>query len=436
MSQTNRRNFLKTSGLAAGAVAMSSSFVARSAHAEGTEEIKAVLIGCGGRGKGAAANFLAASNNTAKIVAVADAFLDNAKGAANQFGVAEDRVFAGFDAYRKVLAISEATYVIIATPPGFRPIHFKAAVEAGKNVFMEKPCCVDAPGFKMLIEGAKIADEKNLKVGVGLQRHHQAGYINGIKEIQDGKYGDIIYSRVYWNGGGVWVRGRQPEWTEMEYQMRNWYYFNWLCGDNICEQHVHNIDIGNWVMSATNPDCNMTDKYAHPVEVNAMGGREVRKFSGNYGEIFDHHFCEFTYADGRKVFSQCRHQPNTWNSVSEAAHGSKGAGGVASRGQGIDPYQQEHVDLIAAIKSGIPYNEAYIGAYSSMTAVLGRYASYSGQVIKWDDAVANGKALMIYDGHDQLTMNSEAPVQPQPEDVIEKTKETYAIAVPGVWKPW
>ncbi|MDO4575154.1 MAG: Gfo/Idh/MocA family oxidoreductase [Planctomycetia bacterium] len=432
MSQSNRRNFLKVSGLAAGAAAVSSLGVSRSAYAEGAEKIKAVLIGCGGRGKGAANDFL--QNEGTEIVAVADAFENNAKNAMETFKVPADKCFWGFDAFRKALAC-DCQYVILATPPGFRPIHFKAAVEAGKHVFMEKPCCVDAPGFNMLIDACKMADEKNLKVGVGLQRHHEKAYLNGIKEIVDGKYGDILYTRVYWNGGGVWVRGRNPEWTEMEYQMRNWYYFNWLCGDNICEQHVHNLDIGNWVMSVTNTELyNMTDKYAHPVRVNAMGGREVRKGSVNYGEIYDHHFCEFEYADGRRMYSQCRHQPNTWNNVSESAIGSKGQGGVSSRGGGRNPYQQEHTDLIAAIKSGAKYNEGWLGAYSSMTAVLGRYASYSGQSISWDDAVANGPALMIYDGNDQLTMQSEAPVKPLAEPT--ETKEAYAIAVPGVWKPW
>ena len=368
MSETSRRDFLKTSGLAAG-IALSGLSVARSAHAAGDEVIKAVIIGCGGRGKGAGHDFL--DNENVKIVAVADAFEDSAKGAAKEFGVPEENCFWGFDAYRKALAV-DCEYVILATPPGFRPIHFKAAIEAGKNVFMEKPCCVDAPGFRMLCDACAMADEKNLKVGVGLQRHHEKAYLNGTKDILDGKYGDILYTRVYWNGGGVWVRDRQPEWTEMEFQMRNWYYFNWLCGDHICEQHVHNIDVGNWVMALTTPGCDLGANYAHPVKVNCMGGREVRKNNPNFGEIYDHFFAEFTYADGRQMFSQCRHQPNTWSSVSEHAHGSKGFGGVAGRGGGRGPYQQEHTDLIAAIKSGAKYNEGWMGAYSTMTAVLAR----------------------------------------------------------------
>jgi len=409
-----RRDFLKGSAaVAAGAALAGGLSVTRSAHAQGGDLLKAVLIGCGGRGTGAAANYL--NNENVKIVAVADAFEGNARGAAGRFQVGQDAIFWGFDAYRKAIA-TDCDVCIIATPPGFRPIHYAAAIEAGKHVFMEKPCCTDAPGFNMLMETNKLADEKGLKVGVGLQRHHQESYIQGINEIRDGKYGDVLFTRVYWNGGGVWVRGRQPQQTEMEYQMRNWYYFVWLCGDNICEQHVHNLDIGNWVMDD------------HPVEANAMGGREVRK-GKDHGQIFDHHFVEFTYADGRKMFSQCRHIRGCWNSVSEAAHGTEGAGGVSSRGRGRNPYDQEHTDLINAIRKNEKYNEGWYGATSSMTAVLGRMASYSGQVVRWDDAIKKGPAEMIYENHDQLTMNSRPPVVPDENG-------DYPVPVPGVFKPY
>ena len=409
-----RRDFLKGSAaVAAGAALAGGLSVSRSAHAQGGDTLKGVLIGCGGRGTGAAANYL--NNENVSIVAVADAFENNARGAAGRFKVGEDATFWGFDAYRKAIA-TDCDVCIIATSPGFRPIHHAAAIEAGKHVFMEKPCCTDAPGFNMLMETNKLADEKGLKVGVGLQRHHQGSYIQGINEIRDGKYGDILFTRVYWNGGGVWVRGRQPEQTEMEYQMRNWYYFVWLCGDNICEQHVHNLDIGNWVMDD------------HPVEANAMGGREVRK-GKDHGQIFDHHFVEFTYADGRKMFSQCRHIPGCWSNVSEAAHGTKGAGGVSSRGGGANPYDQEHTDLINAIRKNEKYNEGWYGATSSFTAVLGRMASYSGQVVKWDDAIKKGPADMIYENHDQLTMNSRPPVVPDENG-------DYPVAVPGVFKAY
>ena len=412
--QPSRRDFLKGSSAAAAGAALAGGLsIARSAHAAAGGELKAVLIGCGGRGNGAAGNYL--KNENVSVIAVADAFENNAKGAAGRLKVGPDMTFWGFDAYKKAIA-TDCDVCIIATSPGFRPIHHKAAIEAGKHVFMEKPCCTDAPGFNMLMETNKMADEKGLKVGVGLQRHHQDSYVQGIKEIRDGKYGDIMFTRVYWNGGGVWVRGRQPEQTEMEYQMRNWYYFVWLCGDHICEQHVHNIDIGNWVMDD------------HPVEANAMGGREVRK-GKDHGEIFDHHFVEFTYADGRKMYSQCRHIRGAWSNVSEAAHGTKGSGGVSSRGRGGNPYDQEHTDLIAAIRKNEKYNEGWFGATSSMTAVLGRMASYSGQVVRWDDAIKKGPAQMIYENHDQLTMNSTPPVVPNENG-------DYPIAVPGVYKAY
>jgi len=411
----SRRDFLKSSSAAAAGVALAGGLsIARSAHAQGSGELKAVLIGCGGRGGGAAGNFL--RNPNTKIIAVADAFENKAKGAAGRYKLGEDKAFWGFDAYRKAIA-TDCDMCIIATPPGFRPIHYKAAIEAGKHVFMEKPCCTDAPGFNMLMEANKMADEKGLKVGVGLQRHHQGSYIQGIKEIRDGKYGDILFTRVYWNGGGVWTRGGGA--TPMENQMINWYYFIWLCGDNICEQHVHNLDIGNWVMDD------------HPVEANAMGGREVRKGDLKYGQIFDHHFVEYTYADGRKMYSQCRHIRGCWNSVSEYAHGTKGAGGVSSRGRGANPYDQEHTDLIAAIKKNEKYNEGWYGATSSMTAVLGRMASYSGQVVKWDDAVKKGPAEMIYENHDQLTMASTPPVLPGEDGTYENS-----VPIPGVSKPY
>jgi len=260
---TTRRDFLKT-GSAAGLSLAGGLSLARSAHAQGSDELTFVLIGCGGRGTGAAVNNLSSCKGT-KLIAVADAFEDRAKGSLGQIkrrhedqvDVPDDRVFSGFDAYKKAIAC-DPDIVMLATPPGFRPIHYKAAIEAGKHVFMEKPCCVDAPGFRTLMEANKKADDSGRKVVVGLQRRHQQGYIDNVKRIQDGAIGDFVFSRVFWNSGGVWTRERQPDQTEMEYQMRNWYYFNWLCGDHICEQHVHNIDVSNWV------------KDAHPVEANGM----------------------------------------------------------------------------------------------------------------------------------------------------------------------
>ncbi len=427
---TSRRDFLKTSSVLTASAAVLSLNIAKVAHAEGTSEtIKAVVVGCGGRGRGAAQNFLTCPNT--QIIACADAFPDNAKGSANAWKLPEEAIFSGFDGYKKAMDYAYengARYAILATPPGFRPIHYKYAIEKGFNVFMEKPCCVDAPGFKMLMEVNKIADEKNLKVGVGLQRHHQGGYEAGFEEIcgDDPKYGDLLYASVYWNGGGVWVRGRNEKQTEMDYQMRNWYYFNWLCGDNICEQHVHNLDVGNWFLGKG-------DKMYHPVSANAMGGREVRKNNVNFGEIFDHHFVEFTYANGQKMYSQCRHIPGAWSNVSEFVCGTKGKGSVTGRkGRAGNPYDNEHQDLVSAIREGKPYNEGWYAAHSCMIAVLGRMASYSGQVVSWDDAVNKGPALMIYENHDQLTMDSPAPVQPNGKG----GPEPYNIAIPGRTNPF
>ncbi len=430
----SRRDFLKKSSAAvAGAAAVSSLPLARSAHAAEDNVLKVALIGSGGRGSGAASNCLGMNKNT-KLVAVADAFEDNAKNATNRlrkkFGdrvdVPADRIFSGFDAYKQAIDCG-VDMVLIATPPGFRPIHYKAAVEAGKHVFMEKPCCVDAPGFRSLMETNKLADEKNLKVGVGLQRHHQAPYVETIKRLQDGVIGDIQFFRVYWNGGGVWNRKRKPEQTEMEYQMRNWYYFVWLCGDHIAEQHVHNMDVGNWI------------KNAHPVEANGMGGRQVRKFgdNGDFGHIYDHHAIEFTYADGTKMFSQCRHILKCASNVSEAAHGTKGTSNCTGvidgenkwrfRGKKTNPYDQEHIDLMAAILGNKKMNEGWYGATSSMTAVLGRMATYSGKIVKWDDAVKKGPNEMP----EKFAFDAKPPVLPDSKGSYEGS-----VAVPGIYKPY
>lgn len=431
----SRREFLKTSGVAAGAAAAAQLSIANSAHAAGGDLLKIVLIGCGGRGTGAAFDCLNAAkilNQPIKLIAVADAFEDRARGSLNRIqkewadnvDVPDDRVFIGLDAFQKAIDCG-ADLVLMATPPGFRPSQYAAAVKAGKNVFMEKPCCTDAPGYRSLIESNAVADEKGLKVVVGLQRHHQAGYIQGVREIHDGKLGEIMYLRVYWNGlgGGARDLGTRPQNDpqEMQFQIRNWGCFRWLYGDNIVEQHVHNIDIANWVMAADGDH-----RQAHPVEANGMGGRVER---GNYGDIFDHHFVEFTYANGTKMFSQSRHQPGTWNAVNEFAHGTQGNRGVSIGGgpelESGNPYVQEHVDLIKAIRSGDKLNEGWFGAVSSMTAVLGRMATYSGQVVKWDEAVAKGPE----ESPEQLAWDAAPRSLPDQDG-------RYPYPVPGNYKPY
>jgi predicted dehydrogenase len=404
--------------------------MARAAHAAGSDELKIALVGCGGRGTGAASDCLSSSENI-KLVAMADAFEDRLTGALGRlkphFGekidVPPERQFVGLDAYKKAIDCG-VDVVLLATPPGFRPMQYAAAIEAGKHVFMEKPCCTDAPGFRSLMKTNELADEKSLRVVVGLQRHAEPRYIETIKRIKDGAIGDLMFLRVYWNGSPVWTVKKKPEWTNMYYQIRDWYYFVWLCGDHIAEQHVHNIDIGNWV------------KGDHPVEAQGMGGRELRR-DEDQGQIFDHHAVEFTFADGTKMFSQCRQMPGCAGRISEHAHGTKGTSNCAGliqadqrwryRGPGVNPYRQEHVNLINAIRNSEKLNEGWYGATSSMTAVLGRMATYSGKVVKWDDAVAKGPNEMP----EKLAFDANPPVMPDPDGTYRSS-----IPVPGVYQPY
>jgi len=430
--QPSRRDFLKGSTAAAAGAALAGGLsIARSAHAQGSDVIKVALVGAGGRGSGAVSQQMSADKGV-KLVAIADAFESRAQGSLGQLkkrfpdqvDVPPERVFLGLDAYKQAINAG-VDLVTIATPPGFKVGPYKAAIEAGKHVFMEKPCCVDGPGFRVLMEASKTADEKNLLVGIGLQRRHQPNYIETIKRIHDGAIGDVMFTRVYWNGGGIWNRRREDWMNELQYQVHNWYHFAWLSGDNIAEQHIHNIDIGNWVQDD------------HPIEANGMGGCTARYLGNNKGtgQIFDHHFVEFTYANGAKMFSQCRHMRGCWGSVSEAAHGTKGTSNCAGRiegenewrftGKGVSGHQQEQTDLIAALRAGERYNEGYYGATSSMTAVLGMNANYSGKVVKWDDLVNKGKDL----APDEMTWDSPPPVQ-------KDENGDYPIPMPGQYNPF
>ena len=431
---STRREFLKKAGVVAGAAAAQLS-VARGAHAAGNDELKIVLIGCGGRGTGAANDCMNAAkilNQPIKLIAMADAFEDRARGSLNRLqnewsaniDVPEERIFVGLDACQKAIDCGPDV-VLMASPPGFRPPQYAAAIKAGKHVFMEKPCCTDAPGYRTLVDANTQADQKGLKVVVGLQRRHQAGYLQGVQEIHDGKLGELVMLRVYWNGlgGGARDLGPRPQDDpdEMQFQIRNWGCFRWLYGDNIVEQHVHNIDIANWVMAKDGDP-----RAAHPIEANGMGGRVNR---GNYGDIFDHHFIEFTYADGTIAFSQSRHQPGAWNQVNEFVHGTQGKRGVAVGGgpnlESGNPYVQEHVNLLKAIRDGSPLNDGWHGAVSSMTAVLGRMASYSGQVVRWDDAIAKGPD----ESPEQVAWNAKPRSLPDEDG-------RYPFPLPGVYNAY
>lgn len=437
LPRTSRRDFItKSTALAAGAGLAFNLGSARFAHgASSGETIKIGVIGCGGRGTGATQQALS-TEGPVKLIAMGDAFEDSVESAyknlskgggkgknnktdgsaSSRIDCPKERRFFGLDAYKKVLEC-DVDLVILATPPGYRPVHFEAAVAAGKHVFMEKPVAVDAPGVRRVLAAVAESKKKKLGVGVGLQRHHQASYIETIKRLQDGAIGDIICGRAYWNGGGVWDprKTREQVKSEMEYQVRNWYYYNWLSGDHINEQHIHNIDVINWV------------KNAYPVSAEGMGGRQVR-IDPKYGEIYDHHAVEFVYADGSRMFSYCRHIANCWSSVSEAVHGTKGtaqidkgeivvSGGDRWRYRAKDdgnPYQVEHDVLQASIRAGEPINEGENGAYSTMTAILGRMATYGGKEVSWDDALNSKIVLGPYDA---LSWDTEPP--------------TPTIAVPG-----
>src|SRR6266496_2252365 len=431
--KVNRRTFLKTSSSAvAGGALLGALPVERFAlGASPGDTLRLALIGCGGRGSGAASQALSTSGSV-KLVAVADAFKDRLEGGLNnlkkqhndKIEVTDDSKFIGFDAYKKAIAMADV--VILATPPGFRPIHFEEAIRQNKHVFTEKPVATDAPGIRKFLAAAEEAKKKNLKVGVGLQRHHQAGYLETLKRLHDGAIGDITAMRCYWNGTTPWVHPRAElekhygrKLTEMEYQMRNWYYFVWLCGDHIVEQHIHNLDVINWV------------KQGHPVRAQGMGGVEVRK-GPDFGEIFDHHAVEFEYADGSRLFSFCRHIQGCWDSVSEHVVGTKGTCDVSAhtirgaspwrfRKAGVkDTYQQEHDELFDAIRNDKPRNDAEYGATSTMTAILGRLCTYSGKMIEWEDAMKSNINLFP----DKLTWDADPKVMPDANGL-------YKLAVPG-----
>jgi len=428
---SSRRQFLKnSSAVAAGAAILGAS--ARTVHAAGTDVIRFVVIGCGGRGSGAAQQIMETKGNV-KLVAVSDAFDRNANSMLKSLGgrykdkidVPQDRVFTGLDSYKKAID-TDCDLVVIATPPGFKPQQFEYAVNKGRHIFMEKPVASDAPGVRRVLDAVEESKKKNLMVAVGLQRRHEPRYMETIKRIHDGAIGDVIAQRVYWNGGGIWYRNREEGQTEMAFQTNNWYHFNWLSGDQICEQHIHNLDVGCWV------------KNAFPVECNGMGGREQRMDGdASKSQIFDHTACEYTFADGSKMFSQGRHLAGGWNQVDEFAHGTKGfakPSGIIEgqnawefKGKSPNGHQQEQHDLIEALMAGDIYNEGEYGAKSTLTAILGREACYSGKVVKWDELLAKGRNMAP--GIDDYTLDSTPPT-------VQGEDGKYPVPVPGKYSPF
>ncbi len=410
---------------------------ARAAHVAGSETIRLGFIGCGNRGTGACREALS-TKAPVKLVAVGDLFGDRLANSLKnlekyeeiraRIDVPRQRRFLGFDADQRVLD-SGIDLVLLTAPPHFRPLHYAAAVQAGKHVFMEKPCCVDAPGYRTLAAANAEARKKKLSVVVGLQRRHQQNYLEGIQKIRDGAVGEVRLVRTYFNmpGGGRSGETRLAGISEMEYQIRHWAIFCWLCGDHLVEQATHLIDVANWVLDA------------HPIRANGLGGRQVRFGPGN-GDVWDHHAVEFEYPSGARHFCQARQQPGTWSHVSETVQGSKGSLtlGVGPWGmgpatprtlrakgyRGDNPYQREHDDLVASICGSGPYVfDGDHGATSSMTAVMGRMATYSGQMVTWEEATSSQLRL----APTRYAFDADPPTLPDAHG-------SYAAANPGVGK--
>jgi predicted dehydrogenase len=395
----SRRHFLRAS-TAAGVLA-----VAPSVHAAGNDLLRVGLIGCGSRGTGAASQALRADKNV-RLVALGDAFADQMQNClatlrkdeeiAGKVAVKPDHCFEGFNAYKEVLG-SGIDVVLLCTPPGFRPLHLKAAVEAGKHVFAEKPVAVDAPGVRSVLETCTEARKKKLSVVSGLCLRYDDGFRETVKRVQQGTVGEVFAIQANDYRGPIWVKKRQPGWTDMHWQMRNWYYFTWLCGDFNVEQHVHYLDVSAWLMK---------DEY--PVRALGLGGRQVRT-EPEYGQIYDHFSVVYEFDSGAKLYSNCRQQPKCKNDISAQVMGTKGRASLSEKEGGLaiqsasgswtwagaerDMYQIEHNELFASIRSGKPINNGDYMARSTLLAIMGRMAAYTGQLITWKMALNSREDL-------------------------------------------
>jgi len=423
----SRRGFLAASA-AASAIAMSGGCATTGARSGPAilgrdarhQRLRVGVIGCGGRGTGAAKDAVKAAPHV-RIVALGDLMEEKVKSCREglqELGEAveltDDRCFVGFDAYGQVLAC-DVDMVILATPPHFRPMHLKAAVEARKHVFMEKPVAVDPVGVRSVIASSELAAQHGLGIVAGTQRRHDPAYLETMKRVLDGEIGEIIGGQCYWNQGSLWVVERKPEWSDMEWQCRNWLYFCWLSGDHIVEQHVHNIDVMNWALGGP------------PVKCVGMGGRQVRT-DPKFGNIFDHFAVEFEYENGARVSSQCRQIEKCSDRVAEHLVGSRGHANpngsitVAAHGwskektwqyeapgEAVDPYVEEHRHLIESIRAGKPLNEGRRIAESTMTAIMARTSAYTGREVSWK-WMMNASQLDLTPPHYEMSGLPVAPV--------------------------
>jgi len=412
-SNVSRRRFIGTVAVAGAVFAACSKTQQGEEWADKAQDgkpLKAGLVGCGGRGSGAALNFLSAGPNLS-IVALGDVFqdrVDEARGKIEKKGqkVADDKCFVGFDAYQKVIG-SDVDIVILATPPHFRPQHFAAAVEAGKHVFMEKPVAVDPTGIRSILDSASKAKTKNLTVVTGTQRRHQPSYKQAFERISNGAIGEIVTARVLWNQGQLWFKERQQAWSDMEWLIRDWVNWASMSGDHIVEQHVHNLDVAWWFLGA------------YPVKAVGFGGR-ARRITGDQYDFFS---VDFEMPSGIHVHSMCRQIDGCANDVSEYVIGTNGWANLSSKDCTIfkkdgtvawqfsatreeaananpdapqkkaDPYELEHVDLVNSIRTATPFNEAENTAKSTMTAIMGREAAYTGRAVTWDEMMKSSLRL-------------------------------------------
>ncbi|MCK4645111.1 MAG: Gfo/Idh/MocA family oxidoreductase [Candidatus Aminicenantes bacterium] len=392
----SRRDFIKASSTVSMAAMISGTGIL---FASGSDKIRVGLIGCGGRGTGAAIDCVNSSPNIV-ITAMGDLFKDRLDSSLNRLKkklkkenllVSRDAFFFGFDAFKKVIAC-DVDMVILGAPPHFRPEHLKAAVEANKHIFMEKPVAVDPTGVRSIITSSNLAEKKRLAIVAGTQRRHQAHYLEIMKRIHKGAIGEIVSGQCYWNMGALWVQRawenwfyrKSKDWSDMEWHCRNWLFLTWLSGDHIVEQHVHNLDVINWAIGS------------HPVKCTGMGGRQVRT-APEYGNIFDHFAIEYEYPNGARVMSMCRQTSGCSNNVSERVIGTKGstytdsangyiqgANAFKYEDESPNPYVQEHTDLIKSIRNGKPLNEGKRVAESTLTAIMGRMSAYTGRSLSWD----------------------------------------------------
>jgi len=418
-SSYSRRSFLKRSTLAGAGASAFTIVRAEQVRGTGKEKLRAGLVGCGGRGAQAIVDILTGNPN-AEVVAMGDVFEDRLEGSLRRlketprYAALQSRIkvdpehrFVGFDAFKKVLA-SEIDIVMLCTPPGYRPEHFEAAVNAGKHVFCEKPFGTDPVGVRRFMAAARKSEELKLTVKSGAQRRSQKEYVETWQKVKDGAIGDILACYAYWVGGPViQQKGRDAKWGDMEWQHRAWYSFVWICGDQIVEQHLHNIDVCNWFMGT------------HPVSVVASGGAAWRGRNEVSGNIYDHLSADFVYPNGVRMSSYCRQYPKgCYNDVSELLVGTKGRSNCRNLGvKGTDPYVQEHIDMMASILGTGPYiNEAMAVAETTMTCIMGRESAYSGLEITWD-----------------MIMKSQQDLQPKEFDYKLKM-EAPPLPVPGIYK--